>query len=60
MGAGLEVRSGLAVRVWVGEACWVDTAVTVVAVLAVVEAGLLDVGPGAPAWAVTTDVSSDC
>lgn len=57
---GLAVRSGLAVRVWVGEACWVETGVTVVAVLAVVEAGLLDVVPGAPTWAVTIDASSDC
>lgn len=54
------VRSGLAVRVWLGEACWVETGVTVVVVLVAVEAGLLDVGPVAPAWAVTIDVSSDC
>lgn len=57
---GLVGRSGLAVRVWVGEACWVETGVTVVVVLAVVEARLLEVDPVAPAWAVTIDVSSDC
>lgn len=33
--------------------------VTAVAVLAVVEA-VLDVVPGAPAWAVTIDASSNC
>lgn len=49
VGVGLAARSGLAVRVWVGDTCWVETAVTVVAVVAVVEEGLLDVGPGAPA-----------
>lgn len=60
---GLAVRSGLAVRVWEGEVCWVETGVTVDTVLAVVEAGLLDVGPAAPvapAWAVAIDASSDC
>lgn len=36
-----------------------ETGVTV-AVLAVVEAGLLEIGPDPPAWAVTIDASSDC
>lgn len=56
--AGLAVRSGLAVRV--GEACWLETSVTVVSVLAVLAAELLDVDLGGPAWAVTIEVSSDC
>lgn len=60
VGEGLLVRSGLAASVWVGEACWVETGVTVVTVLDVVEAGLLDADPVVPAWTFTIDVSSDC